>query len=91
MWLSFFLTTLKKQKKHLEGKLESITRDDTKLGKNARAIMALFDTKPEWSIAGISKTLGLNDNTAAKAVKALVDGGYLTKHGSTRGAWYEKP
>ena len=65
-------------------------KDDTKLGKTARAILGLFDDKPEWSVAEIAKALDLNVNTAAKTVKALVEGGYLAKHGSTRGAWYEK-
>jgi len=89
-WLSFFLTTLQKQKRHLESKIESMTKDDTKLGKTARAILGLFDDKPEWSVAEIAKALRLNVNTAAKTVKALVEGGYLAKHGSTKGAWYEK-
>jgi len=89
-WLSFFLTILQKQKRHLENKIESMTKDDTKLGKTARAILGLFDDKPEWSVAEIVKALGLNVNTVAKTVKALVEGGYLAKHGSTKGAWYEK-
>ena len=88
-WLSFFLTALQKQKRHLEGKIETMSKDDTKLGKNARAILALFDDKPEWRILEIAETLGLNKNTAAKTVKTLVADGYLAKYGTTRGAWYE--
>jgi Fic family protein len=89
-WLSFFLTTLQKQKKHLENKIGAMAGDDTKLGKNARAILGLFDDKPEWGVPEVAKALGLNINTAAKSVKILVEGGYLTKHGTTRGAWYER-
>jgi len=58
--------------------------------KNARAIMELFDDKREWGISEVAETLGLNINTAAKTIKALVKDGYLTKHGMTEGAWYEK-
>ncbi|MDR1747678.1 MAG: hypothetical protein LBR47_01295 [Spirochaetaceae bacterium] len=89
-WLSFFLTTLQKQKKYLENKITAMTSDDTKLGKTARAVLALFDDKLEWSVPEIAKSLGLNINTAAKTIKSLVDGGYLTKYGTTKGAWYEK-
>jgi hypothetical protein len=32
----------------------------------------------------------MNINTAAKTIKTLVEDGYLTKHGVTRGAWYER-
>lgn len=89
-WLSFFLTSLQKQKKHLEDKISKISSDDTKLGRTARTILALFDDKVEWSIPEIVKELDMNTNTASKAVKSLVDDGYLVKHGTTRGAWYVK-
>ena len=89
-WLSFFLTALQKQKKHLESKIETMSKDDMRLGKTARAILRLFDDKPEWSVLQVSETLGINVNTAAKTIKMLVEDGYLTKHGTTKGAWYEK-
>jgi Fic family protein len=89
-WLSFFLTVLQKQKRHLESKVKTMSKDDTKLGRNARAILNLFDNKREWSIPEIAEILSLNINTASKTVKTLVKGGYLTKNGITKGAWYEK-
>ena len=89
-WLSFFLTTLLKQKRHLENKIELLSKDDTRLGKTARAILELFDEKPGWSTEEIAKALELNENTAAKALKNLSTNGYLAKQGTTRGAWYEK-
>ena len=89
-WLSFFLTTLLKQKRNLESKVESMPKDDTRLGKTARAILGLFEDKPEWGAGEIAKTLGLNMNTTAKAIKTLVKDGYLVKHGTTRGAWYKR-
>jgi Fic family protein len=89
-WLSFFFTTLQKQKKTLESKIVALTSDDTKLGKTARAILALFDDKAEWSVPELAAALKLNLNTAAKTTKKLVTDGYLVKQGTTRGAWYER-
>jgi Fic family protein len=88
-WLSFFLTTLQKQKRHLENKISNMANADIKLGKNARAVLKLFDTKPEWSIPAVASSLNLNINTAAKTIKTLVNNGYLVKQGITKGAWYE--
>ena len=93
-WLSYFLTILQKQKRHLESKIEVMLKDETKLdpkyklSKNARMILDLFNDKPEWSVTDISNTLKLNINTTAKTVKMLVENGYITKHGTTKGAWY---
>jgi Fic family protein len=89
-WLSFFFSTLLKHKRHLESKIEVMLKDDTKLGKTARAILELFDDKQEWTIPEISLTRSLNTNTTAKTVKKLVKDGYLAKHGTTKGAWYER-
>ena len=89
-WLLFFLTTLQKQKRHLESKISEISKDDSRLGKTARAILGLFDEKKEWSVSAAAETLDLNINTAAKTIKMLVKNGYLAKQGATKGAWYEK-
>ena len=62
-WLSFFLTTLQKQKRHLEEKISAITSDDTKLSRNQRAILELFDKKPKWTSAEISAKLDINIET----------------------------
>jgi Fic family protein len=87
-WLSFFLTTLQKQKRHLESKINAMAKDDTKLGRNARAVLDLFNAQPEWNVPEIAKALELNINTTAKTVKSLVENGYLAKHGTTKGSWY---
>jgi Fic family protein len=91
-WLSFFLTTLQKQKRHLEGKVKTMPEDpyDFSLGRNDRAVLELFERDPEWSTPAAAGALGLNINTAAKTVRRLVDGGYLVKHGLTKGAWYTR-
>ena len=87
-WLSFFLMTLLKQKRHLESKTQAMSKDDRRLGKNARAVLGLFDDEQEWSVDKVAQTLSLNKNTTAKTIKMLVDDGYLAKHGTTKGAWY---
>ena len=89
-WLSFFLTTLQKQKRHLESKIGAMAGDDIKLSRNQRAILNLFDDKPEWSSPEIAARLHMNIETTKKNLKSLADNGYLIKHGSTKAAWYEK-
>jgi Fic family protein len=89
-WVSFFLMTLVKQKKHLEDKIKIISSDDTKLSRLARQILELFDEKDEWTIPEAVERLGINIETGRKSMKSLVDGGYVVKNGTTRGAWYEK-
>jgi Fic family protein len=87
-WLSFFLTALQKQKRHLEAKISIMPSFDKSLTRNARAILALFDSKAEWSNPEISAALNMNRETAKKAIKSLVDHGYLVKYGTTKSAWY---
>jgi len=89
-WLSFFLTTLQKQKRHLEGKMAAMTNDDTRLTRNQRAILELFDEKPEWAVSEMAARLAMNIETAKKSLKNLVASGYVHKHGVTKGAWYER-
>ena len=89
-WIVFFLTTLVKQKNHLEEKIKMIKSDDSKLSRLARNILKLFDEKEDWEIAEITEKLNANSETIRKSVKSLVNLGYLVKNGTTRGAWYEK-
>jgi len=89
-WLSFFLTTLQKQKNHLYSKIAAILIDDIKLSRNQRAILGLFNKKPEWTSAEISAKLKINIETTKKSLKALTAYGYLIKQGTTKGAWYER-
>ena len=87
-WLSFFLTTLQKQKRHLQSKLTMMAGDDIKLSRNQKAILALFDDREEWSSSEIAAQLSMNIETTKKNMKSLTDTGYLIKHGATKGAWY---
>ncbi|MCL2443031.1 MAG: Fic family protein [Treponema sp.] len=95
-WLSYFLTTLQKQKRHLEDKLNSMAKDnpqsitDVKLTRNNKAILELFSDTSELSSSEIAARLDMNTETIKKNIKSLVDLGYLLKHGTTKGAWYKK-
>jgi Fic family protein len=85
-WLSYLLTVLQKQKRHLESKIVAMVNDDTKLTRNQRAILELFDDHPEWGISEIAAQLEMNLETIKKNIKNLVNNGYLVKYGTTKGA-----
>jgi len=89
-WLNFFLTTLQKQKRHLEEKMKSFKKYDISLSKLATDILELLDEHPQLTVAKAAEILNAKPDTVKKSVKKLVDKGYLLKRGSTKGAWYEK-
>jgi Fic family protein len=92
-WLTFFLTVLQKQKRHLEEKVRGLPADsvpDKGLSRLAAQILALFNDRPQWTVSEIAAKLGGNPETVRKSVKSLVDAGHIEKHGTTRGAWYQK-
>jgi Fic family protein len=89
-WLSYFLTVLQKQKKHLESKIDIMVNDDTKLTRNQRAILELFDNKPEWGFSEIAAQLEMKLETVRANIKNLVNNGYLVKYGTTKGASYKR-
>ncbi len=88
-WLHFFLTTLQKQKRHLEEKIKSFKKYDTSLSKLATDILALLDKHHQLTVAKAAEILNVKPDTVKKSIKNLVDKGYLLKKGSTKGAWYE--
>jgi transcription initiation factor IIE alpha subunit len=63
---------------------------DSKLSRNARAVLGLFTEKPEWTSAEISFRLDMNIETVKKILKQLTDCNHISKQGTTKGAWYEK-
>jgi Fic family protein len=87
-WLEFFLSSLQKQKRHLESKLQGGPSVDARLSRLAEQIVRLAQRQEQITVQDVARELGANSNTAKKAVKSLVDSGYLIKHGATRGAWY---
>jgi len=90
-WFSYFFSALLKQKLHLQEKLSSMPLLDRQLGQLARNILLLFDQQEQWTIAAMVEQLQVSSYAVSKSVKSLIDGGYLVKHGITRGAWYERP
>ena len=92
-WIMFFLKTLQKQKIRLEYKLEHTVYKKAShidLPEISAKIMDIFETKDRATISEISNLTGVNINTIKKHLANLVKQNYLTKHGSTRGAWYTK-
>ena len=89
-WLNFFLTTLQKQKRHLEEKIKSFKKYDTSLSKLATDILGLLDEHPQLTVAKAAEILNAKPDTVKKSMKNLVVKGYLLKRGSTKGAWYGK-
>ncbi len=90
-WFSYIFSALLKQKLHLQEKLSSMPLLDHHLGQLARSILRLFDQQEQWTIVTMVEQLQVSSSAVSKSVKSLVDGGYLVKHGVTRGAWYERP
>jgi len=86
-WLIFFITSLQKQKCHLESKIKkSITT--LRYNKTEQDILALFNKKPHWSVLELSETLNRNNETIKKNVQNLAKKNVLEKHGSTKGTYY---
>ena len=88
-WLTFFVTSLQKQKRSLEEKIQKLKLADTdKLSPTAREILSLFAKGAEMSVSEIVKITKKNPETIRKSVQSLVKKGYLTKLGTTRGVTY---
>jgi len=89
-WLSFFLTALQKQKKHLEEKIKSFKKHDIGLSKLATDILGLLDEHSQLTVQKVAEILNVKSDTVKKSIKVLVNKNYLLKRGSTKGAWYER-
>lgn len=88
-WLSFFVTSLQKQKRALEEKVQNLQKANTdKLSSTAHEILDLFAIKTELSMPEIVQKTGKNAETIRKSVQNLVKRGFLTKLGTTRGVSY---
>ena len=87
-WLDFFITSLQKQKRHLESKLERASGADTALSRNALNILGAFQGRAEWSSGELAQHLGMNIDTVKKILRNLTDNGHLVKHGNGRTTFY---
>ena len=88
-WLSFFVTSLQKQKKVLEEKIKQVQKQESeKLSTTAKKILELYAEQPEWTVADIANALDKNIETIKKSVQSLLRKGYLVKHGTTKAVFY---
>lgn len=87
-WLDFFITSLQKQKRHLESKLERASGTDAALSRNALNILGAFEGRAEWSSGELAQHLGMNIDTVKKILRKLTDNGHLVKHGNGRTTFY---
>lgn len=88
-WLTFFITSLAKQKRHLEEKIaKSQLSDTTRITKTEQDILDLFDEKTNWSVLEMSEHLGKKHEAVKKTVQNLVKKERLEKQGSTKGTYY---
>ena len=96
-WLMFFLKTLQKQKIRLEYKIEHIDTKETtvkkvdsllELPELSAKIMEMFERQDRITITEVQEHTQANLNTIKKHLALLVENGYITKYGKTRGAWY---
>lgn len=88
-WLSFFMASLQKQKRTLESKIQKLQQSNIdKLSFTARQILDVFSGTPELTMAELVRKTGKTEITIRKSVQNLVKKGFLTKLGTTRGAFY---
>lgn len=87
-WFMFFLKILLQQKRNLENKLPK--ENEIVLSQTANNILQLFEMQNNITVSDVVEKLNLNINTAKKSIKMLVNKGYIVKHGTTKGAWYNR-
>lgn len=88
-WLTFFITSLAKQKRHLEEKIvKSQQFEVIRITKTEQDILDLFEEKTNWSVLEISERLGKKYESVKKTVQNLVKKERLKKQGSTKGTYY---
>lgn len=86
-WLSFFLTSLKKQKDILLGKIEREQLLE-RLPTLAEQILVIARERGRITIAEAVALLAANRNTVKLHLRQLVQQGYLKQHGTGKGTWY---
>lgn len=86
-WLRFFLTSLKKQKDVLLGKIEREQLLE-KLALLEEKMLAIARERGRITIADAVTLLAANRNTVKLHLRQLVQQGYLEQHGTGKGTWY---
>ena len=87
-WLTYFLTALQRQKRHLQEKIE---RERLMLGdlpELSLRILQIARDHGRVTIRSAAAATGASRNTIKDHVRALTRDGLMTRHGSGRGTWY---
>ncbi len=88
-WLVFFLRSLAEQVRRLENKVEREKRVLASLPELSLAIVEFAREHGRVTIGETIKLTGASRNTLKQHFRALVERGYLHRHGGGRGVWYE--
>ena len=88
-WLTFFITSLAKQKRHSEEKIVTAQKSDTtRITQAEQAVLDLFKDKTNRSVPEMAEVLNRNGETVKKTVQDLVKKDLLEKKGTTKGTYY---
>jgi len=87
-WFTFFLETLREQKRRLERKLEREHILLRELPELSMRIVELARERGRVTVASVVALTGANRNTIKGHLRALTRQGRLTRHGAGRGTWY---
>lgn len=88
-WLTYFLTALQRQKRHLHEKIERERLTIGDLPELSLRILQLARDHGRVTIRAAAAATGASRNTIKDHVGALTRSGRLTRHGSGRGTWYQ--
>ena len=90
-WLKFFLSSLKRQKDHLNTKTAQLTQY-TELPLESLLIMQYIDVHQRITISQAESIITtIKRPTIKNRISELVNQGFLVRHGKARGVWYAKP
>ena len=87
-WVTFFVKSLKEQKRKLERKIENERLLLTRLPLVSQQIVDLIKSRGRITIGEVEIISGINRNTLKKHLEALSNEHQIQKHGTTKGAWY---
>jgi Uncharacterized conserved protein len=89
-WVLFFLKALGQHKDRLNKRIERERQVFGELPELSVRILELARERGRVTVAEAAKLTGANRNTIKDHIKALVDGGHLSRHGAGRGSWYAR-
>ena len=90
-WLGFFLTSLKRQKDHLQHKVTQEKQILGALPELSSTILKLAKERGKVSTSEIQRVSGEPRSTIKKRLSELVKSSLLVRHGKGRSTWYSIP